>query len=231
MTDTSDEFEDAMAAEMLSAQQSSRLCQACGQCCTGVLASYVNISAKEASALKGTPIKPYVNDKEKLVFDQPCPAFSGGGCSIYDKRPGVCRSFLCDLTRGVMNGSTAFEEAMDRVAALRAQADWLRAHVPADMPARPRQAGGKPAKSGRGILAAWRQDGDEAGADASDHPKSLWLLLGDLHAHFTRKQHKGDLDAADKAYIARAFAFAKLCDHYFEKTPHLRKYAELVQRF
>lgn len=73
----------------------SRLCAACGLCCNGVLFEIVRLqpvdSAKQLASfgikLKSRHAEPY--------FKQPCNAFCGTHCSIYDHRPQRCRRFDC----------------------------------------------------------------------------------------------------------------------------------------
>lgn len=221
--------------DILSAQQSSQLCQACGLCCSGTLSSYADINRKQADALKGTSVKPYKNDKGKLVFDLPCSALSGTRCTIYDKRPSVCSTYLCDLTRSVMNGSTSLEDASEAVAIMKAKRVWLLENAPLDVlqgyalpPEKtPAETLANIPASAKGILAAF----NKSAAAKPVASKSLRVLLAELYGCFARKLEAEGLSPSDKAYIAAAFSYAKLADRMFEKTPLLRTYAALVQNF
>lgn len=224
--------------DVLSAQHSSQLCQACGICCSGTLFSYVDVSQKEAKALSGTCVTPFKNDKGKLIFDLPCTALEGTRCTIYDRRPSACRTYLCSLTRGVMNGSTSLEVASKAVADIKAKREWLLDNAPLDVlrdyalppEEAPKQtAAGKPT-SAKGILAAFSTSATAKPA-APELSQSLRVLLAELYGCFLRKQKTEGLSASDKAYISAAFSYAKLADRMFEKTPLLRTYAALVQNF
>ena len=214
------------AHEILSAQQSAQLCQACGICCTGAFFSHVNITKKEVEALEGTMIKTIVDTKGKPVFAQPCPALEGTSCSIYEKRPGSCRSFLCDLTRDVLNGRTDYGTALEAVDELKMLTTWLVKHAPGR--AGKRQAPADIKAAVEGIFSAWRKtSGDNVAAGDTRPPKALMLLLRELEKQFWLKQNEGTLTAEDREYITNAFAFTKLCDRLFTKNPLLRKYASV----
>jgi hypothetical protein len=58
-------------------------------------------------------------------FTQPCPAFGGGCCSIYDDRPAVCRCYRCLLLRRHEAGEVSHDDA----AALIAKTTVLRDRV------------------------------------------------------------------------------------------------------
>ncbi len=223
------ELSGDVAQVLLSAQHSAQLCQACGICCNGSLFSHVDIGTREAAALKGTSVKPLLNKKGKPVFGLPCSALSGTSCSIYAKRPGVCQTYLCALTRSVLNEGTDLESALGVVADIKTRRLWLLEHAPTELlkpqplPSQSKQF------SAQNILSAWQTR--VGGGDMSlPVPKGLWLLLSKLHPCFAEKQSKEGLSTGDKEFIARAFAYTKICDRLFEKTSLLRKYAELVQR-
>lgn len=218
----------------LSALHSSQLCQACGVCCTGAFFSHVTVTTKEAETLKSTAIKTHVNKKEKTVFDQPCVALSGTSCSIYDKRPGACRAFLCKLTRSVLTGETEFDSALETVGELKALTTWLTENAPMDMVQSEQNSSATMSESVDKTRAAWnammRDAEGNAAPDARARSLGLLQLLMGLYFKFEQKQNTADLSEEDKAYIIQAFAFAKLCDRYFEKSRLLRKYAQLIQR-
>ena len=109
------------------------LCFECGLCCNGVIFARVELnpddrragtallnlvesagiahSAPEAGAnvAKKSRRSPVVRQK----FPQPCVAFDGCRCRIYEDRPRYCREFECLLLREVNAGK------MERSAALR----------------------------------------------------------------------------------------------------------------
>jgi len=51
------------------------------------------------------------SDNSGTRMDQPCPAFDGGCCSVYDDRPFMCRSYRCDLLKAHESGTISTEEA------------------------------------------------------------------------------------------------------------------------
>jgi Fe-S-cluster containining protein len=93
----------------------SRLCQACGLCCNGVLFHTVRLRAddspEELTAL-GLRLKRKRGEDWLL---QPCPAFRTTKCSIYPQRPARCRLFECRLLRKVASGEIAEETARGRI--------------------------------------------------------------------------------------------------------------------
>jgi uncharacterized protein len=93
----------------------SRLCAECGLCCNGVMFHTVRLqlldSAKELTAL-GLKLK---RKKGANYILQPCPAFRGSHCSIYESRPERCRVFECRQLERVAAGDTTEEAALDRI--------------------------------------------------------------------------------------------------------------------
>lgn len=238
----SDTFGHSLHAEQdaQSARDASALCQACGICCNGTLFSYVDITEKQADQLSGTPVATRKNQKGKLVFDLPCAALAGTCCTIYDKRPTICRTYLCKLTRGVMNGSRQLDAALEAVEDMKSKSSWLLTNAPIDVihaypppnDTNPRATLAPKPNDTRGILAAWqrpKQRAKSASPAPYKAPGSLWLLLTDLYGAFCRKQDSEPLNESDKSYIFAAFSYAKLADREFDKTSLLRKYGSLVQ--
>ncbi|MEO7319834.1 MAG: YkgJ family cysteine cluster protein [Chthoniobacteraceae bacterium] len=91
----------------------SRLCSACGLCCNGVMFHTVKMQAgdspKELAAL-GLKLKRKSSGQYLL---QPCPAFCGTHCSIYDSRPERCRMFECQQLKRVAAGETTETAALE----------------------------------------------------------------------------------------------------------------------
>ncbi len=229
-----DDISQEAKTALLSARHSAELCQACGICCNGSLFSFVDINEAEAVALKGSPVKVLANKKGKPVFGLPCSALSGSSCSIYEKRPGVCRSYLCALTRRVLNEDVEYSEALDVVTDIKERRLWLLDNAPTDLLKPALSVSSEKEQSAQSIFSAWRASKTET-ANTSEPilpvPRGLWLLLSKLQPCFVKKQKVGKLTLEDKEFIAMAFAYVKICDRLFEKTSLLRKYAELVQRF
>ena len=93
----------------------SRLCTECGLCCNGVMFHTVKLqpadSAKELAAL-GLKLK---RKKGNHYILQPCPAFCGSHCSIYESRPERCRLFECRQLKSVAAGEITEDAALDRI--------------------------------------------------------------------------------------------------------------------
>lgn len=93
----------------------SRLCAACGMCCNGVVFQEVHLqpddSIKSVSAL-GLRLK---SRHGKRYFEQPCRAFCGTHCSVYEERPVRCRSFDCRQLMLVANGTIDEDAALQMI--------------------------------------------------------------------------------------------------------------------
>jgi len=224
-----------LAGEADSAKASAQLCQACGLCCSGALFAYVEVKPGDKEGLVGTPVCPYRTAQKKRVFDLPCPALEGTRCGIYASRPQTCRTYLCGLTRGVLNGTLAFDDAGAQVAALKERGAWLAANIPPGMAALLERGAATPGTlaptAARQTLAAWQEPPAAAeNLHASATSPGIAVLLTRLHSLFEKKQAAGALIEADEAYITAAFGYAKAADRHFGKTPLLRLYGELAQR-
>jgi len=64
-------------------------------------------------------------------FEQPCPAFGGGRCSIYEGRPAVCRNYRCLLLRRHEAGEVSHDDAAALIAKTTAQRDRVRSSLAA----------------------------------------------------------------------------------------------------
>ena len=91
----------------------------CGICCTGALFGFAPLGDDEVATLPA-PLAAieHVHKKKRLAFVLPCAAFSGC-CSVYENRPRVCRSYSCELVRGVDAGRTSIATAHAIVARVR----------------------------------------------------------------------------------------------------------------
>lgn len=95
----------------------SRLCQACGLCCNGVMFHTVRLQPRDsAKALAALGLKLKRKQGQNYIL-QPCPAYRGGQCSIYLARPERCRMFECRQLKRLAAGETtealAFEKIKD----------------------------------------------------------------------------------------------------------------------
>lgn len=96
------------------ANQAERLCRQCGLCCDGTIFGYVPVATDERAAMEalGFNIAP---QGERTGFAQPCPKYATGCCTIYTRRPAVCRSYSCVTLQTLEKGGIGFAEAADRV--------------------------------------------------------------------------------------------------------------------
>lgn len=93
----------------------SRLCQACGLCCNGVMFHRVRLqpgdSARELAAL-GLKLKRKQGQDYLL---QPCPAHREAQCLIYLQRPERCRLFECRQLQRVAAGEITEAAALEKI--------------------------------------------------------------------------------------------------------------------
>ncbi|WP_394942477.1 YkgJ family cysteine cluster protein [uncultured Ilumatobacter sp.] len=102
-----------------SVDDGSQLCVACGICCDGILFISVTVTdPSEAEHVRSRGIPVHVVD-ERHAFDQPCPALSGNGCSIYTDRPLLCHAYRCLLLKQVDAGTMPLADALGFVEAAR----------------------------------------------------------------------------------------------------------------
>ncbi|MGB8354599.1 MAG: YkgJ family cysteine cluster protein [Chthoniobacteraceae bacterium] len=93
----------------------SHLCATCGMCCNGVLFEIVllgsNDSAKRLAAA-GLKLK---HKKRRHYIQQPCPAYKGAQCCIYDERPERCRKFECRQLIAMKKGEITEAQAQEKI--------------------------------------------------------------------------------------------------------------------
>ncbi len=83
-----------------------RLCSACGLCCNGVMFHKVKMQpADSPSVLSALGLRLKRKGGERYL-QQPCPAFCGTHCSIYESRPERCRVFECQQLKRLAAGET-----------------------------------------------------------------------------------------------------------------------------
>lgn len=89
----------------------STLCTRCGLCCDGSIFDDVELSGEaEATTMEIMGLAIDTDDKPLLL--QPCTALRGKRCSIYEHRPGCCRTFECGLLQRAMRGTLEEDEAL-----------------------------------------------------------------------------------------------------------------------
>lgn len=105
----------------------SRLCEACGMCCNGVMFHTVILQPGDSGhALKAFGLK-VKQRKEKRYIEQPCPAHQNGQCTIYASRPARCRLFECRQLRGVAAGEITETMALEKIQEARYRVQHLEA--------------------------------------------------------------------------------------------------------
>jgi hypothetical protein len=82
-------------------------------------------------------------------FVQPCTAFAGDRCRIYDQRPATCKGFRCQLLKRTLNGEIPLEVALSKVALILGIVRGLGGHAlrPLPIEARDRSSQREPARS------------------------------------------------------------------------------------
>jgi len=93
----------------------SRLCQACGLCCNGVMFHTVRLQPNDVpSELAALGLKLKRKRGQNWLL-QPCPAHCDGQCSIYAQRPARCRLFECRQLQRVGTGEITEAMALEKI--------------------------------------------------------------------------------------------------------------------
>lgn len=104
---------DARAAV---SSDADNICLDCALCCDGTLFTSVPVADaddREPLAASGVFL---MKIEDRTTFRLPCPATAGGCCSIYERRPAVCREVSCLLRLRYDAGLVSFAEARSRIA-------------------------------------------------------------------------------------------------------------------
>ena len=97
------------------AEAASRLCSACGLCCNGVMFHTVKMQpADSPSVLSALGLK-LKRKSSGQYLQQPCPAFCGTHCAIYEARPERCRVFECQQLKQLAAGDATEAAALERI--------------------------------------------------------------------------------------------------------------------
>jgi hypothetical protein len=88
------------------------LCRACGLCCDGSLFGRAGLEHDEVESARKNRLQIVANERS---FEQPCAAFAGGACTIYDERPRSCRRFVCRLHERLHAGGASLDDCLTRV--------------------------------------------------------------------------------------------------------------------
>lgn len=93
----------------------SRLCEACGMCCNGVMFHTVILQPTDSAlVLKALGLK-VKQRKGKHYIEQPCPAHQNCQCMIYASRPTRCRLFECRQLLEVAAGEITEAIALEKI--------------------------------------------------------------------------------------------------------------------
>lgn len=101
------------------------LCIGCGMCCDGTMYRSVEVGEGDQREPLVAAGLLFTQKDDATCFTQPCPAFGGESCSVYEGRPAVCRNYRCLLLRR----SEAGEVSHDNAVALIAKTTALRQRV------------------------------------------------------------------------------------------------------
>lgn len=89
-------------------------------CCDGVMFHGVKLQPKDSTkALAGFGLR-IRRKRGSEMFLQPCAAFKGCRCAIYEDRPERCRLFECKQLKQMIAGEISEAAALERVASARA---------------------------------------------------------------------------------------------------------------
>ncbi len=89
------------------------ICIGCGLCCDGTVVTHLALRDESdlGAPLRGLGVE-IIAAAEPPVFELPCPAVCDGVCTIHDlHRPSACSQFECKLSRAVLDGRVAADEA------------------------------------------------------------------------------------------------------------------------
>jgi Fe-S-cluster containining protein len=106
------------------------ICLTCGLCCNGTIFADValqpgdNVDQLESAGMVlcgGSRQKTAAENHAR--FSQPCAAFDGCRCRVYQQRPQHCRTFECLLLKSVKAGAREAKAALSIIRSARDQAD------------------------------------------------------------------------------------------------------------
>ena len=87
--------------------EAQSICINCGLCCDGTMFHAVDVDESDDLVPLRAKGALLISDAESRRFAQPCSAFDGTCCSVYEARPTSCRAFVCGLLQSVTNGDTS----------------------------------------------------------------------------------------------------------------------------
>lgn len=120
----------AIIASLDNAASAMTLCLACGLCCNGTLHVHTVLLPTETDAVRALGLE-VEEVGGRPAFCQPCARFQADRCTIYDRRPQVCRRYACALLQRLQTGQIALAPALRIVAVARKELAVFQARVPA----------------------------------------------------------------------------------------------------
>jgi hypothetical protein len=89
----------------------------CGICCSGALFDTVPVDEMEERSLAELFAVEQIGGRQQ--FRLRCPHLSDCRCTVYDRRPNVCRKYRCKTLVELSNDNITRDEALRRIAAIR----------------------------------------------------------------------------------------------------------------
>lgn len=111
----------------------SALCVECGLCCDGSLFRFLPVEPSEVPQYRALAL-PVITASGRLAMQLPCSRLEARCCTVYEKRPPGCRSFVCHLGRRLELGDVKFPEALALVHEARRLLEVLRNEWPGHEP-------------------------------------------------------------------------------------------------
>ena len=108
----------------------SRVCQACGLCCSGAFLSHVQLRSGEPERLASLGVAVKKRKTGLPVLALGCSALKGTCCSIYEQRPRGCALYICAIGQKLEDGSMSEAEAMQLVDQAKALINAVEQHLP-----------------------------------------------------------------------------------------------------
>ena len=108
------------------------LCVNCGLCCNGALFADVELQpADSAAPLRehGLKFRTRRAGKTPVKFLQPCAAFDGCRCQVYELRPLMCRKFECHLLQRAQHGEVKPASALATIQSTRQRIEKVEAFL------------------------------------------------------------------------------------------------------
>ena len=98
------------------------LCTRCGLCCDGTLFGDVELTGpRETTRLEALGLDVDTDDADVELLSLPCRGLRGTRCNVYVHRPQCCRTFECRLLQDAGRGIVTVDEALARIAEVKAQ--------------------------------------------------------------------------------------------------------------